>query len=53
VSPFQYSQLLWATVYGAVVFGDRPAPATLAGATIVIASGLYVMHRERARRTGA
>jgi len=53
VSPFQYSQLLWATLYGALVFDDWPEPATLGGATIVIASGLYIMHRERALRTGA
>ena len=50
VSPFQYSQLLWATLYGALVFGDWPAPTTLAGAGIVIASGLYIMHRERVQR---
>ncbi len=50
VSPFQYSQLLWATVYGALLFNAWPDPATLAGAAIVIASGLYITHRERRRR---
>lgn len=50
VSPFQYSQLLWATFYGLVLFGAVPDPMTLAGAALVIGSGLYVMHRERALR---
>jgi S-adenosylmethionine uptake transporter len=53
VSPFQYSQLLWATLYGALVFGDWPTASTLAGAFVVIASGLYVMHRERVTRPRA
>lgn len=47
VSPFQYSQLLWATLYGALLFDHLPEPATLAGAGLVIGSGLYIMHRER------
>ncbi|MFW5679394.1 MAG: DMT family transporter [Pseudomonadota bacterium] len=47
VVPFQYSQLLWAVVYGALLFGEWPSAATLAGAVIVIGSGLYIMQRER------
>ena len=36
-----------------LVFGDIPNRWTLAGAGIVIASGLYLIHRERAaRRSG-
>jgi drug/metabolite transporter (DMT)-like permease len=50
VSPFQYSQLLWATFYGLVLFGAVPDPMTLAGAVLVIGSGLYIMHRERVLR---
>ena len=50
LSPFSYSQLLWATTLGFVVFGDVPNRWTLAGAAVVIASGLYLVHRERARR---
>jgi drug/metabolite transporter (DMT)-like permease len=47
VVPFQYSQLLWALFYGAVLFETWPEPATLAGAVVVIGSGLYIMQRER------
>ena len=43
-----YSQLVWAGALGYLVFGDVPSRWTLAGAAIVIASGLYLLHRERA-----
>jgi drug/metabolite transporter (DMT)-like permease len=50
LSPFIYSQLAWTTALGYVVFGDVPNHWTIAGASIVIASGLYLLHRERVRR---
>ncbi|MFL9827642.1 DMT family transporter [Rhodoplanes sp. SY1] len=52
LSPFSYSQILWTTILGFVVFGDVPNRWTIAGVTIVIASGLYLLHRERVRRRG-
>ncbi|SMF40613.1 Permease of the drug/metabolite transporter (DMT) superfamily [Tistlia consotensis] len=51
VSPFGYSNMVWAILYGLVLFGDFPGPSTLIGAGVLIGSGLYVWHRER-RRTG-
>jgi len=50
LSPFIYSQLAWTVALGFFVFGDVPNRWTLAGAGIVIASGLYLLHRERVRR---
>ncbi|HEY1542339.1 MAG TPA: DMT family transporter [Xanthobacteraceae bacterium] len=50
LSPFIYSQLAWTTALGYLVFGDVPSRWTVAGASIVIASGLYLLHRERVRR---
>jgi drug/metabolite transporter (DMT)-like permease len=50
LSSFIYSQLVWVVMLGYVVFGDVPDGYTLAGASIVIASGLYIFHRERIRR---
>ena len=41
-----YTQLVWATTAGYLVFGDVPTGWTLLGAAIVIASGLYLLHRE-------
>jgi drug/metabolite transporter (DMT)-like permease len=51
LSPFIYSQLAWTVALGFFVFGDVPNRWTLAGAGIVIASGLYLLHRERVRRS--
>ena len=34
---------------GYLVFGDKPEPRTLVGASIIIASGLYLLYRERVR----
>ena len=47
VSPFRYSNLLWALVLGFAVFGDVPRWLTIAGAAIVMGTGLYTLHRER------
>ena len=46
VAPFQYSQMLWAVAFGALLFGDRPDPVLFAGLAIVAASGLYTLWRE-------
>jgi drug/metabolite transporter (DMT)-like permease len=47
IAPFRYTALLWAIMMGFVVFGDVPGGAMIAGATIVISSGLYTLYRER------
>ena len=47
ISPFLYVQLLTMTLAGYLVFADVPDTTTLAGAVIVIASGIYLVHRER------
>lgn len=46
VAPFDYSQLIWATALGYFIWGELPHPATVAGALVVAASGLYILHRE-------
>ena len=46
VAPLNYVRLVWAIGIGFVLFGDVPGPATLAGGTIIVASGLYVLYRE-------
>jgi drug/metabolite transporter (DMT)-like permease len=50
LAPFSYLQLIWSTLLGFLVFGARPAPATLIGAVVIAASGLYTASRERAAR---
>ena len=49
VAPFSYSSLVWATLFGLVIWGDWPDRWTWAGATLIIGSGLYIFHRERVR----
>jgi len=49
LAPFMYTQLVWVAALGYLVFGNVPNRWTLAGAAIVIGSGLYLFHRERVR----
>jgi len=49
LAPFTYTQLLWVSICGYVVFANVPDRWTLLGAAIIIASGLYTAHRERVR----
>ena len=47
VTPFRYSRLLFAMVVGITVFQERPDMLTYVGATIIVASGIYTVWRER------
>ncbi len=46
VAPMQYSQILWASAFGAIFFAEVPDRPTVIGAGIIIASGLYIVLRE-------
>jgi len=46
LAPFVYVGLLFATVWGYVIFGDVPDAPTIVGALIIVGSGLYVWYRE-------
>ncbi len=52
IAPFDYTQLVWATIFGLVVWGELPHPLTLIGAVIVAGSGAYILHRELRRFRG-
>ncbi len=45
--PFAYSGLVWATLFGYVVFSNLPDGYTIIGAVIITASGVYIFHREQ------
>ena len=47
LSPFIYTEIVLVIVLGYLVFGDLPNRWTLTGAAIVVASGLYILSRER------
>ena len=45
IGALEYSAMLWAVLWGWAFFGDLPTPATLAGAVLIIASGIYAVTR--------
>ncbi|GAB5447276.1 DMT family transporter [Gymnodinialimonas sp.] len=53
VAPMQYSQILWAAIFGYLLFDEGLDAATLIGSAIIIASGLYIVLREDRAGTSA
>lgn len=49
LQPFNFVQMIWATLAGFLVFGEVPDSMTMLGASVVVGSGLYVWWRERVR----
>jgi drug/metabolite transporter (DMT)-like permease len=49
LAPFIYAQIVWVIILSYLVFHDTPSRWTLAGAAVVIASGLYILYREQMR----
>jgi len=50
VAPFNYTQMIWAVIFGFIVWGDLPTLNLMIGVALVVASGLYILHRETRRR---
>ncbi|MEM8749762.1 MAG: DMT family transporter [Pseudomonadota bacterium] len=46
VAPMQYSQMIWAIIFGALVFSEYPDMWVMIGSAIIIASGIYIVVRE-------
>jgi drug/metabolite transporter (DMT)-like permease len=46
VAPFSYSGILFATIWGMLLFGEYPDALTLLGALVIVGAGLYVWQRE-------
>ena len=46
IAPMQYSQIIWATVFGLVLFDETLEPQTMIGAAVIIGSGMYIVLRE-------
>ena len=49
LAPFQYLEIISASLLGLIFFGDFPSPTTWLGIAIIVGAGLYVFHRERRR----
>ena len=52
VAPMQYSQIIWAAIFGYAFFDESIDRETLIGASVVIASGLYIVMRESLSSSG-
>jgi drug/metabolite transporter (DMT)-like permease len=53
VAPFRYFSIVTALLLGYLVFADLPDIISIIGILLIIASGIYTMHRERLRRRQA
>lgn len=49
LAPLHYTLIIWSTLYGYLLFNDRPDQWTLLGCSIIIISGLYTLYREQVR----
>lgn len=49
IAPFRYTALIWAILFGYLVFNEVPNAMMMTGAAIIVASGLYAFYRERVR----
>ncbi|MEM6762769.1 MAG: DMT family transporter [Pseudomonadota bacterium] len=47
IAPFDYTSMIWVLIIGYFVFAEVPGPSVLIGSSIVIASGIFVIWRER------
>ena len=50
VAPFKYSGVIWAGLLGYLIWGDIPGLTAVLGVSIVIISGIYILHREQIQR---
>jgi len=46
LAPFKYATMIWAVLFGFIIFGDLPDAWTWYGAGFVVLCGLYIAHRE-------
>jgi drug/metabolite transporter (DMT)-like permease len=53
LAPYEYTTLVWGGALGFLIWAELPSWNTLAGASVVIAAGLYNLHREQVRRREA
>jgi len=47
IAPINYTQMVWAVLFGYLIFGDVPDIWTLTGGIVIIASGIFLLIKER------
>lgn len=52
LAPFKYLTMIWAVIFGFLIFGDLPDSWTLSGAGFLIVCGIYIAHRETVTAKG-
>jgi drug/metabolite transporter (DMT)-like permease len=52
VAPFQYTELVWAALFGWLFWNEWPGPHVWWGASLVVAAGLFTIWHERRRAMG-
>jgi drug/metabolite transporter (DMT)-like permease len=50
IAPFEYTSIIWGTIFGYYLFGDVPGGTLLFGAAIVIGAGIFILFRETRRQ---
>lgn len=50
VSPLMYTEMIWAILFGVLIFGDLPDPAMMAGAGLIVMGGLYLIFSEKNKK---
>jgi drug/metabolite transporter (DMT)-like permease len=50
IAPFEYTSIIWGTIFGYYLFGDLPGGTLLFGAAIVIGAGIFILYRETRRQ---
>jgi drug/metabolite transporter (DMT)-like permease len=53
LGPYTYTALLWAALFGWLIWGDVPGVTMILGAMLIVGAGLYILHREMRRRKSA
>lgn len=53
IAPFKYTGIVWGTLFGFLFWHTIPDAFILSGGTLVVASGLYILHRETAPKPSA
>jgi drug/metabolite transporter (DMT)-like permease len=51
IAPFEYTALVWGVLLDRLIWQTTPAAITLAGALVIIASGIYLVRHERIHAT--
>jgi drug/metabolite transporter (DMT)-like permease len=53
ISPFRYSLVVFAVIFGIILFSEIPDAVSFVGMGIIVAAGVYMLHWETRQRRGA